>query len=163
MTTLQQERPAVVGTPSTRRSGLMIGMIVIGLLIGLLGGWLIFGSDDVITVDGSALTGRQIEMTELIDEHMVAWQANDAEGVVSHFTTSGVFVTDRDYRVSDGSLAALVRFATGTSMLESVGQKVVVDDTTVVSFHSDSGITYTNVFRFTTVGDVLITRHEVVR
>lgn len=152
----------MVGAPTeSRRTGLMIGMVVIGLLIGLLGGWLIFGSGDVVTVDGSALTDRQIEMTELIDEHMIAWQTKDAEGVVSHFTASGVFVTDREYRVSDGSLAALVRFATGTSMLESVGQKIVVDDNTVVMFHSDSGITYPNVFHFTTAGDVLITRHEV--
>lgn len=163
MTTMQQERPMVGGAPSTtRRPWLMTGMLVIGLLIGLLGGWLIFGSDDVMTLDGSELTERQIEMIEMIDQDFAAWQANDVDTVLSHYTDSGVFVTDREYLVRDGSLAGFVRFFSGAPMMEPVGQKLMVDDITVISFHTYAAHTYTNVFRFKAVGDVLITRHHVI-
>ena len=162
MTTLQQERPAVAGTPSTRRSGLMIGMIVIGLLTGLLGGWLIFGSDDVIQVDGTGLTDRQTEMLELIDTDFAAWQDNDVDLVLSHYTDTAAFVArEVEYRVADGGLADYVASFSLASSMEQIGPTVVVDGNTVMSFHTFGGSTFTNVFDFTSSGDVLIARHEV--
>lgn len=162
MTTVQQERPAVAGTPSTRRSGLMIGMIVIGLLIGLLGGWLIFGSDDAITVDGAGLTDRQTEMLEMIDTDFAAWQDNDVDLVLSHYTETAAFVARGvEYRVADGGLADYVASFSLASSMEQIGPNVVVDGNTVMSFHTFGGGTFTNVFHFTPSGDVLIARHEV--
>lgn len=162
--TIAQERPTVVGAQTTaRRPELMIG-IVIGIVIGLLAGSLLFGPDDVVTVDGTALTERQTEMVAMIDDAFTAWQENDVDAVLSYFTDGGVFAgTDTTYRVSDGSLEGFVRFFSGASGMEAVGQKIVLDDTTVVSFHTLAGNTYTNVFRFTIAGDVLITRHDVLR
>ncbi|MDH3247604.1 MAG: hypothetical protein OEQ47_01475 [Acidimicrobiia bacterium] len=162
MTTLQQERPAVAGTPSTRRSGLMIGMIVIGLLIGLLGGWLIFGSDDVVNVDGTGLTDRQTEMLELIDADFAAWQDNDVDLVLSHYTDTAAFVARGvEYRVADGGLADYVASFLLASSMEQIGPNVVVDGNTVMSFHTFGGSILTNVFEFTSSGEVLIARHEV--
>lgn len=164
MTTLQQERPAVASTPSTGRSGLMIGMIVIGLVIGLLGGWLIFGSDDAITVDGSGLTDRQVEMLDMIDSDFAAWQDNDVDLVLSHYTDRASFVgLGVVYRVADGGLADYVSAFTLASSMEQIGPKVIVDGNTVMSFHTFGGSTLTNVFDFTSSGDVLIARHEVSR
>ena len=162
MTTMQQERPAVAGTPRAQRTGLMIGMIVIGLLIGLLGGWLIFGSDDAITVDGSGLTDRQAEMLDMLDTDFAAWQDNDVDLVLSHYTERAAFVASGVvYPVADGSLADFVSAFLQASDMEQIGPKVVVDGNTVMSFHTFGGGTFTNVFHFTPSGDVLIARHEV--
>jgi hypothetical protein len=163
MTTVQQERPAVLGAPTaTRRTGSMIGMVVIGLLIGLLGGWLLFGSDEVVTVDGSTLTARQAEMVAMIEDDFAAWQDNDVDAVLSHYTGTGAFVANGvEHRVADGGLASYVRSFFGAANMESVGPDVVVDGTTVISFHTYLGATYTSIFDFTSSGDVLIARHEV--
>lgn len=163
MTTIQ-DRPSVVGAPSTRGPWLTVGMVVIGLLIGLLGGWLFFGSDDVTTADGEGLTDRQAEMVEMIEDAMVAWQANDVDDVLSYYTDTGVFVAlGIEYRVADGGLADYVRSFAGASRMESVGPTVVVDGNTVIAFHTYAGDTLTNVFEFTSGGEVLIARHEVSR
>jgi len=160
--TTTHERSTVVRAPNSRRPWLMIGMAVFGLLIGLLGGWLFFGTEDVITVDGSALTARQTEMVAMMDDAFAAWQDNDVDTVLSYYTETGAFVTNGvDYRVADGGLANFVRSFFGASNMESVGPEVVVDNDTVVSFHTYQGVTYTNVFDFTSSGDVLIARHEV--
>lgn len=160
--TATRERPTVVGAPSARGPGLMVGMVVIGLLIGLLGGWLLFGSVDVITVDGSGLTDRQAEMVEMIEEDFAAWQDNDVDRVLSLYTDTGVFVAlGEDYRVADGSLANYVTSFSGAPRMEAVGPEVIVDGNTVISFHTYAGTTYTNIFDFTSRGEVLIGRHEV--
>lgn len=163
MTTTQQERPTVVGAPTTtRRPWLLIGMVVIGLLIGLLGGWLLFGSTDVIAVDGGDLTDRQIEMTETVSGAFEAWTSNDVSTVLSHYTDTATFVAlGVEYPVADGSLARYVGSFFGAAEMESVEPMVVVDGNTVVSFHSYEGMTLMNVFDFTSSGEVLIARHEV--
>jgi hypothetical protein len=140
----------------------MIGMVVIGLLAGLLGGWLLFGSDDVVTVDGSALTDRQAEMVAMIDGNFAAWQDNNVDEVLSYHTDTATFVAlGAEYPVADGSLAAYVRAFYGAPGMESVEPMVVVDGNTVVSFHTIGGMTLVNVFDFTSSGEVLIARHEV--
>ncbi len=163
MTTTQQQRPTVVGAPSTTRGrGLMIGLVVIGLLIGLLGGWLLFGSNDVVAVDGSALTDRQAEMVAMIDDNFAAWQDNDVDEVLSYHTDTATFVAlGSEYPVADGSLATYVRAFYGAPEMEPVEPMVVVDGNTVVSFHTYRGMTLMNVFDFTSSGEVLIARHEV--
>lgn len=162
MTTTQQERPVIVRVPSrTRHPGLMIGMVVIGLLIGLLGGWLIFGAEEVITVDGSALTDRQIEMVELIESNFAAWQDNDVDRVLSHYTERATFVAGGEYRVADGSLARFVTSFVGAPQMEPIGPEVLVDGNSAISFHTYQGTTYANIFHFTSSGDVLIARHQV--
>ena len=163
MTTTQQEHPKLVGPlTTTRRPWLLIGMVVIGLLVGLLGGWLLFGSDDVVTVDGSSLTDRQAEMVAMIDDNLAAWQDNNVDEVLSYHTDTATFVAlGSEYPVADGSLAAYVRSFYGAPGMESFEPMVVVDGNTVVSFHTIEGMTLMNVFDFTSSGEVLIARHEV--
>ncbi len=163
MTTTQRERPMVVAAPSrTRRRRLVVGMLVIGLLIGLLGGWLLFRSDDVVTVDGSALTDRQAEMVATIEDAFAAWQDNDVDEVLSHYQSTGRFIAlGVEYPVEDGSLAAYVRSFYGASGMTSVGPHVVIDHNTVLSFHTLMGTTYTSTYEFTSGGEVLISVHDV--
>jgi hypothetical protein len=140
----------------------MIGMVVIGLLIGLLGGWLLFGSDEVVTVDGSGLTDRQVEMVELIESDFAAWQDNDVDLVLSHYTDRATFVAGgQEHPVADGSLARYVTTFIGANRMESVGPAIVIDGNSAISFHTYQGTTYANLFSFTSSGDVLIARHEV--
>lgn len=164
MTTMQQQRPSTIAASSNRRTGIIVGMAVVGLLIGLLGGWLLFGSDDVISVRETTLTDRQNEMVALIEADFTAWQANDVDTVLSYYTDNAVFVAlDVEYPVADGSLADYVRSFFGAKNMEQLGPQVVVDGNTVITFHTYSGATYTNIFDFTTTGDVSIVRHEVIR
>ena len=160
--TIAQERPTVVGAQTTaRRPELMIG-IVIGIVIGLLAGSLLFGPSDVVAVDGTALTERQTEMVAMVDDVFAAWQENDVDAVLSYFTDTGIFIdSGREYRVADGTLASLVRSAYGAPNMERVRPDMVVDDTTLISFHTYMRTTYTSTFGFTSNGDVLIARHEV--
>jgi hypothetical protein len=141
----------------------MTGIAVIGLLIGLLGGWALFGSDaDVIAVDGGDLTDRQIEMTEVVADSFDAWTSNDVDQALSYYADTGVFVAlGVEYPAADGSLAGYIERFITASRMEPIGPEVVVDGNTVVSFHTYSGSTYTNVFEFTSSGDVLIARHTV--
>lgn len=163
MTTTQQERATVAGDRrATRGPWLLAGMVVIGLLIGLLGGWLLFGSDDVITVDGSTLTDRQAEMIDVINDDFAAWQDNDVDRALSYYTDRGTFIAlGEEYLVEDGSLAEYVTGFFGAPNMEEVGPDVIVDGNTVITFHTYAGTTYTNIFTFTSTGDVLIVRHEV--
>ena len=163
MTTTQRTRPTVVGAPTTtRRLSLMVGLTVIGLLIGLLGGWALFGATDVIAVDGGEIADRQIEMTEMISGAFEAWTSNDVDSVLSYYTDTATFVAlGVEYPVADGSLAGYVRSFSGAPGMESVEPMVVVVGNTVVSFHTYEGMTLMNVFDFTSSGEVLIARHEV--
>ena len=164
MTTMQRQQPTVITTPSNRRTGLIVGMAVIGLLIGLLGGWLLFSSDDVISVNEMELTDRQTEMVAMIESNFAAWQANDVERALSYYSDNATFVAlDVEYPVADGSLADYVTSFFGAMHMEQLAPDVVVDVNTVITFHTYRGATYTNIFDFTTTGDVLILRHEVAR
>ncbi len=161
MTTMQ-ERPTLVGAPRTSSPWLIVGMVVIGLLLGLLGGWMLFGSSDMIAADGSAITDRQAEMSTMIDDAFVAWQDSDVEAVLSYYTERANFVARGiEYGVEDGELADYVTSFTRSSAMEPVGPDVFIDENTVVSFHTFDGQTFMNVFDFTPSGEVLIARHEV--
>ncbi len=162
MTTTQRERPTVVGAASTRSPWLLVGTVVIGLLLGLLGGWLLFGSTDILTVDGSGLTERQTEMVDMIESDFAAWQDNDVDRVLSHYTDTATFVARGvEHRVTDGGLARFVTSFIGAPDMEAVGPDVIVDGNTVISFHTFGEATYVDIFDFTSSGDVLIARHEV--
>ena len=165
MTTTQQRQPTA-GVAETRNRGpmLMIGMAVIGLILGLLGGWALFAPEsDVIAVQGGELSDRQIEMTEMVDDAFDAWIRNDVDEVLTYYTDTGTFVAlGVEYPVADGSLADFVEGFTGASQMESLGPKVVIDSNTILSFHDFGGVTRTNVFDFTSSGDVLIARHAVI-
>jgi hypothetical protein len=159
------ERPRVervVETPAKRRSAVTLIAVIIALALGLLGGFLLRGSDDVdptapVTVDGVELTERQDQMFELVDDYVTAWQNGDGEAAAEMFQDMGrlvVWGVQRDVTEFIDTTPT-----PGLRILEPV----LVNDNEMLMFHTIDGTTFSNVMSFTTTGELLITMHEIVR
>lgn len=159
------ERPRVervVETPRRRWSAVTSIAIIIALALGLLGGYVLRGSDDVdptapVTVDGSELTQRQEQMFDLIDDYVIAWQNGDGEAAAAMFHDDGHL---RVYGV-ERSIADFIT-ATPVPSLDILEPMLVHEDT-MLNFHTIAGVgTLSDVIEFTPTGELLIVRHEII-
>ncbi len=161
------ERPRVeraVEQPPRRRSWVTLIAALVALVLGLLGGYLLRGSDDVdptapVVVGGAALTDRQAQMVDLVDDYVVAWQRGDGAAAESMFTDDGVLDAFGAVRTADdGGIAGYVA-ATPTPLLR-LPDPVLIDDHQMLMLHTiDGSMNSGNLMTFTETGDLLIVRH----
>ncbi|MGI9643978.1 MAG: hypothetical protein ACR2O6_01550 [Ilumatobacteraceae bacterium] len=158
------ERPEQTTDETTRHDRQPLALVliaIVALLLGGLGGWLMWGADDgateeVIEVTSGELTDRQQEMLRTIEELDAAVQSGTADAALVErlFVPQGIYSTrDTEYRVDDGSLAT--HFERGSDTSAALHPAALVADDVAVRLGSYGG-TYSQTFRFTPSGEVLI-------
>lgn len=158
------ERPAAPDTG--RRLPLAPILAVVALLLGVFGGFLLWGTDDTnptaLATGGADLTARQEQMVDLVEDAEAAWQVGDGDAVAAMFTEDGVLtVLGRDYPVDGGALADFVDSGPFTSL--DMLDPFLVSDNLMLAFHTYGAWgTLHDAFEFTTSGEVLFTSHEIV-
>lgn len=163
------ERPRVERistTETTHRSAITPIAAIVALMLGLLAGFLVWGTDDTsstapVAVGGSELTTRQEQMVDLVDDYVEAWRAGDGEAAAALFTDDGVFTIDgTEFRVDDGGLARVV--AERRTPALDVIEPVLLNDTGMLHFHTIDGMNVdSDLYRFTADGELLIISHEI--
>jgi len=169
MTTLNTPHEAQSSAPGGRRAspswaGLILGLLV-ALVVGGLGGWLARGATDdasAYVAGGGALTERQEQMVDLIQDSGEAWATGDAQALEGMFADDGTFtVFDVTYRMDDGSLQAYMD-ETSFPGLKLYGP-IVVRGNQAVMFHNYATFgDIADVFEFTPEGELMIVSHEVM-
>ena len=146
-----------------RRTGMLVLVAVLALILGAVGGWFARGSDGdsaILLAGEGDLTERQEQMVDVYEEAEAAWRAGDGEAVAALFTDngSGRFL-GATYRVDDGSLGRYVESGMWNSL--DVLEPVLVKGNTMLNFHTYRGDTYTNVVEFTAQGELLMVSHTI--
>ncbi len=164
------ERPRVERiAPFDDRRRLVVTPIalVVAVLLGVLAGFLLWGLDDTtstaaVAVGGEDLTPRQEQMVDLINESEAAWQAGDGEAVANMFTENGILNTGTAEYHGREEIAGYVNSTSYPSL--EVLEPVLVSNNGMLTFHRISGVgTLSEVFEFTTDGELLIISHEINR
>lgn len=159
------QEPAVTNRQSSggRRTGMLVLVAVLALILGAVGGWFARGSDGdpaIMLAGEGELAERQEQMGDLYEEAEAAWRAGDGEAVAALFTDNGYGrFLGTTYRVDDGSVEGYVESGTWNSL--EVLEPVLVKGNTMLNFHTYMGSTYTNVVEFTTEGELLIVSHTI--
>lgn len=163
------ERPRVERSatpPTTRRSVFTPIAIVAALIVGLIAGFALWGTDDTdvgdaVAAGGVELTARQEQMVDLIDDYVDAWQNGDGDAVAAMFAPEGSLTVDgTEFPVEDGQLAGYVD-RTPTPGLDTL-EPVLMSGNTMFNFHTLGGEnTLNNVMEFTVNGELLIISHEI--
>lgn len=174
MTTTERtvERPrverAAPAEPERKHRSLMTAIaVIVALLLGVLAGYVLFGSDDanpdIVVAGDDDLTARQEQMVDLLDDCEAAWQAGDGDAVEAMFTDNGVlYVFGEEYRVDDARLAEYVDTHPFPGL--EIFEPVLVRNDTLLSFHRLEGMgTFYDVIEFTSDGELLMISHEIVR
>ena len=142
--------PALKGRPIITATAL-----VAALLVGVLTGYLLWGTDDntdpatvdAVATGGTELTARQEQMIDLLDAYEEAWQNGDGEAVAAMFTENGmVTMLGTELPVESGVLADHVTASPATTL--DVLEPHLVDGNRVFNFHtSGASGTFTNILR----------------
>ena len=161
--TEQAPTESSVTPTSIERRPLVAVLIAVGaLLVGVLAGWVLWGSDDasdgaeVVVVGGGELTDRQEEMLRVVDEAHGAIIEGDGDALAALFVPQGLLRDPNhgmELRVDDGSLAGQIN--AGPAPSYQVDEPVVVLGDMVISTGS-WGDDFVHVFLFTPGGDVRI-------
>ena len=174
METIERPTPTVEETPRHDRRPLIVVLVaIVALLLGALGGWLIWGSDDdapddAIEVGTGELTDRQQEMVRIADEHEEALRAGDAEALTALYVPQGVLTNafGEVYRADDGTMAAMFDVHAPPTLMETLPPTLVFENvTTQVIDWGEGSANGTVLHNFTTSGEVLIisTQYGYVR
>lgn len=169
------ERPRVGPAETTdngRRTASLVLTAIVAAAVGLLAGFLLWDSDggepDAVVVGGGELTARQEEMLELIDDYELAWRNGDGEAVAALFTEQGVLdVIGTEVPIEGGALADYVDGHPAPTL--EVLEPALVSGDRLVNLHriGAEGVVgpgrYSNVFEFTSEGEVLIVSHDLMR
>ncbi|MDY7103811.1 MAG: hypothetical protein S0880_21720 [Actinomycetota bacterium] len=167
-TTTTTEQP----TTGRRRNAVVLGLVAVAVLVlGVAGGWLLFGSSDgdpsAIRMGGGDLTARQEQLVDVAEAYNAAWHTGDPADVLALAPNGrleviwGGSVGTEVFLASDGSLAGYVeRGGTWDRMSES-DQMIVAGDLVVSPFDLD-GIPRVSVFHFTSGDDPVILLHEIL-
>ena len=159
------QAPEVTNRQSSggRRTGMLVLVAVLALILGAVGGWFARGSDGESTIllaGEGELTERQAQMVDVYEEAEAAWHAGDGEAVAALFTDNGYGrFLGTTYQVDDGSVERYVESGTWNSL--DVLEPVLVNGNTMLNFHIYAGSTYTNVIEFTAEGELLIVSHTI--
>lgn len=170
MTTIEHPRVDTQGTgvarPGASRGrqyAILVVVALLALVLGGIGGWMLRGSDapgDIIVAGEGDLTERQADMLDVMRDAELAWQSNDADGVLALYAPNGTFEAfDTVYRVDDGTFADYVEMGSWSSL--EVHEPVLVRGNEILTFHTFGGQTYTESMTFTSTGDLLITSHVI--
>ncbi len=159
------ERAATTAPESGRKGGplFVVVVAVVAMVFGGLAGWFI-GTDDstedtaeVTEVITGELTERQQEMLRSVEELDAAMQAGTADAALVDrlFVPQGIYTIGAglEYRVDDGTLSDF--FERGSDRSASLYPPVLVADDVVVRL-GDYGGSYSQTFKFTPTGEVLI-------
>ena len=150
-------------TSGGRRTGMLVLVAVLALILGAVGGWFARGSDGdptILLAGEGELTERQAQMVDVYEEAEAAWHAGDGEAVAALFTDDGYGrFLGSTYQVGDGGLDRYVESGAWNSL--DVLEPVLVKGNTVLNFHIYRGSTYTNVVEFTTEGELLMVSHTI--
>ena len=141
--------------------------VVLGVSLGL-GAWMLLnrndGDPDVISADGGALSARQEQMVETVEDYVADLQATDGDGMAEHMTASGfVEYLGRDwtFSVTDGSLQEWFSNDRYGS-LRLVGPMVVYEERVVLfGVVDDVGYSWASIISFTSTGDVRIVSERI--
>jgi hypothetical protein len=151
----------------TRRGGRWVLAIVLAaglaLAVGLVVGRWTAPADEptAVVVGGAALTDRQTQMSDALDDTVAGWRAGDGAAVAALFTPSGVLqLGTARYRVDDGSLATYVEGHDWSSL--TAERPVLIDGNTLVFVYRILGERYLGTMEFTPTGEVLIVRQTLV-
>ena len=147
------------------------GTVLLVLVLGGVGGWLIGRSGEVasdvdayVTPGMETLTGRQPEMVSIVDQYLAAWQDTDGDGVASYMTDDGFIEYWEEgwvFRVADRSLQDRVTDGPYDT-LRTFDPMLVYVDRIVLSGRIDSlNLTWLSVVRFTSSGDVRIVSETI--
>ncbi len=166
MTTNTTERPTDLDQSSGIQSAQPIlgfaGVAVVALVLGLLGGWLIWGTDDdssagvaddgisaaVLSADGIELTEDHEQMVSMLDEYLNALRSGDYEAAAALFEGpgfTGSVVLENGFEILAPELATFLEDQMRMSEIFDV--KVVSADT-IVFFHRDGDEILADVVRF---------------
>lgn len=147
---------------ATRRTWwLLAAVAVLALAAGLVIGRATAPSDEpAYLAGGGALSDRQEQMVDVLDEVEQAWRAGDAEALSAAFVPTGS-ATDGNasYRIDDGALATYVTGGDWSSL--TVLEPVLVDGNTVTFYYTVNGTPYLGSVVFTGTGDVLAVHHKI--
>ncbi len=176
MTTTERtiERPRVERTvepkPTTRRGALTsVVTVIVALLLGLLGGYVLRGGDDagpedLVIAGGDEATARQEQMAEFMDDYVDAWQRGDADALVAMYTDRGVLtIFGSEFPVEGGRLADYVRRSPEPNL--ELLEPVLVSGTTMLNVHRlspGSERVLLDVIDFTATGELLIVSHDIL-
>ena len=168
--TMQETRPQTVGssekTTTAGRGPLAFVLVaVVALLLGVLGGWLLRGSDsdpDAVVAGGGDLSERQEEMLDMFADYTEAVLANDGAAVVDMFVPYGTWSGDvgEPLYVEDGSLEEFVNSFSFTAPLFLA--PILVDGERLLYVHDYTGASYYDVVTFTATGDLAIVDHRIM-
>ncbi|MDY7103813.1 MAG: hypothetical protein S0880_21730 [Actinomycetota bacterium] len=168
-TTTTTEQP----TTGRRRNAVVLGLVAVAVLVlGVAGGWLLFGSSDgdpsAIRMGGGDLTARQEQLVDVAEAYNAAWHTGDPTDVLAYVAPDGrleIFDSVRDrsvLRVSDGSFARFVNRGNGWESLR-VLEPMLVEDDVVVFVHWFSGRPHADVLHFTSGDQPVVRVHEMLR
>ncbi len=138
--------------------------VVAAVLMGLLAGFLVWGTDDTesaaqVVAGDAELTPRQEQMVELVDDYVAAWQTGDGAAAAAMFTENGELIIF-GAEVSDIE-AGLSRSPQSTL---DVLEPVLVRENEMLMFHTVLGYgTLVDVIEFTATGELLMISHEIMR
>jgi hypothetical protein len=163
------ERPQVdrpVAPDTKRRPMIMLIGVLIALALGVLAGFVLWGTDDTtstaaVAAGGTELTPRQEQMVDLVDDYGVAWRNGDSEAAAAMFTENGALtVFGTEYPVEGDALAGYISAFPQPTL--DLLEPVLVSDDGMIMFHTIAGMgTFSDVFRFTADGELLIISHEI--
>jgi hypothetical protein len=149
-----------------RRGGWVLAIVLVAglaLAAGLAVGRWTAPADEpaAVVAGGAALTDRQTQMSDALDETVAGWRAADGAAVAALFTPSGVLqLGTAQYRVDDGSLAKYVAGRDWSSL--AAERPVLIDGNTLVFVYRILGERYLGTMQFTPTGEVLIVRQTLV-
>jgi hypothetical protein len=129
--------------PRTHRTWwLLAAVAVLALGAGVVIGRATAPSDEsAYLAGGGALSDRQEQMLDVLDEAEQGWRAGDGDAVTATFVPTGTMTWgDRSYRVDDGTLAAFVTGGDWSTL--TILEPVLVDGSVDIARKkpSDSGM-----------------------
>lgn len=161
---MTMERLDHVTAPSTttrRRGWWMAVAALVILALGGLGGWWMKSttSDNPKAMAGGYqdLTARQQQMLDVLHRSEAALQSGDSAAFVALFTPDSVLVSPGGVTSGVDSFANL---PAGGEKIELLDPVLFNGNIATVVVRYPEGLA-TDVFEFTTTGDVLITRHTI--
>lgn len=159
-TTNEVTEKAPVRAATRRTWWLLAAVAVLALAAGLVIGRATAPSDEpAYLAGGGALSDRQEQMLDVLDEVELAWRAGDAEAVAAAFVPTGsATFGDVTYRIDDGTLATYVTGGDWSSL--TVLEPVLVDGNTVTFHYTVNGTHYLGSVEFTGTGDVLAVHQD---
>ena len=147
---------------ATRRTWWRLAAVaVLALAAGLVvGRWTAPSDEPAYLAGGGALSDRQEQMVDVVDEIEQAWRSGDAEAVSAAFVPAGYATYGGEtYRIDDGTLATYVTGGDWSSL--TVLEPVLVDGNTVTFSYTVNGTHYLGSVEFTETGDVLAVHHKI--